>query len=495
MGSKFVEKHKRKSVLAALLLLFQGRAKYVGILLLIMALSVPFVMSGEAWNGIIAFPPISYFLKTVGLGSVVAAINPKYSNDMLRAALDKAAVDSAQDSFWSKFLKSINATMPPAGSQNSIAMIRGGGDLFGPVEIKDQDKTRRGPGQVKGVVNDAERARGETGDDVNLENLLGNVAGGGGLYGNQMGQNLSGRFGEGGAASGSGPYLNRAMFGGSGGSQAKGSDMYSQVMAQSGGKVPVPGATQKVNAKKMGRVSGFSWKNVGYKTKSATMDTRINSKRSMFQLATTFSMTGSAFKSKDAALEYQNSYVGSTYDGNDVNVDVIQTGGDSAPVVPDTSFAGDLINAAGDLQQIAKECSEAQGTYGAKMSDDAKKMADIHKGMGSPPKCCNHGGIDRWNSNVDLAVSYCVDYNVNQALLAGKCQTSVDPMDCGSISSNHLSKCGWLHCFLMMLLAFLIGALCGILASFAIVGVLGSIFGSVVSNLVSGVIKKVAGGD
>lgn len=497
MGSKFVEKHKRKSVLAALLFIFQGRAKYVGILLIVTILSVPFVISSETLSGIVNFAPVSAFLNRVGLSSLVSAINPKYSNDVLRAALDKAAEDSAQNSFWSKFLKSVNATMPPAGSQNSIAMIRGGGDLFGPLELKDADKTRRGPGQVKGAVNETERARGETGDDVNLEALLGNVAGGNGLYGDQMGQNLAGRFGEGNAASGSGPYVSRTMFGGPGGTQAKGSDMYASVMAQAGGKVPVPGAPQRVSVKKMGRVSGFSWKNVGYRTKSARVDVKLNSKRSMFQLAETFSMSGSAFKSKDSAYEYQASYVGSTYDGNDVNADVIQAGADTAPSVPDTSFAGDLINGAGDLQQLAKDCSEAEGTNGAKMSEDVKKIKDIAETLGKPPKCCKHGAVDTWNDKLNRSAALCEDSNANGAILAQKCQSEQQKMDCNKIRSNHINKCSKFKCFLAMLLMFLFGSLFGLLGIVAVVTSIAGIdlFGSAVSGFIEDTMNKIAGGD
>ena len=97
MGSKFVEKHKRKSVLAALLFIFHGRAKYVGILLVLTILSVPFVISGETLNRILELPPVAAFMKSVGLGGVISAINPKYSNDVLKAALDKAVENTRRE--------------------------------------------------------------------------------------------------------------------------------------------------------------------------------------------------------------------------------------------------------------------------------------------------------------------------------------------------------------------------------------------------------------
>jgi hypothetical protein len=502
MASKFVEKHKRKSVLAALLFIFQGRAKYVSIMLLVMILSVPFVISGETLNSIMDLPGVSAFLRSVGLGSVVSTINPKYSNDLLRAAMDKAAADSDQNSFWAKFLKSLNATLPPAGGPSSMAMIRGGGDIFGLPEIKEGKDGKRGPGQVKGVVNDEEKARGENGGDVDLEGLLaaGGAGGGGnegGLYGDLMGQNLAGRF-TGGSSAGANPYMNRTAMSGPGmtaGGQAAG--MYSRVLGQAAGKVPVPGAPQKVNTKRMGRVSGFAWRNVGYKTSKAKMDVKLTSRQPMFQLAQTFAMTGSAFKSKDSALEYQAAYVGTTYDGNDSNLEAIQTDA-ASPVVPDTSFTGDLMTNVGDIQQQATNCSNAQGVQGANMSADGKAMDDISKTLGSPPKCCS-GGVGAWNAKIDRIIYHCNDFNANEATLSAICQNKSSQMNCSGYNSMKIKPCSkwkcWLAIILMIFLGFLLGGLLGAL----IVGVLaggsmlgGSMFGPV-GDMVSGFISKIAG--
>jgi hypothetical protein len=312
---------------------------------------------------------------------------------------------------------------------------------------------------------------------------------------------MSGNFGSG-SGMGSGPYANRTMLSGPGGSSGRGgASMYSNVMKNSASKVPVPAGPAKVNTKKMGRVSGFAWKNVGYKNKSAMMDTKLGSKKPMFQLAETFGMTGTAFREKDSAYEYQASYVGSTYDGNDVNLDVIQSDGDAtAPVVPDTSFTGDLISGAGDLQEQAKACSDAQGTHGAKMSEDGKKMDDTAKTLGSPPKCCS-SGVGAWNSKINSIIGYCNDFNVNEAQLAAKCQNKSSPMDCASYSKMRIKPCSkwkcWLAVFLMIFLGFLffglIGALIvGVLAAGSMMG--GSMFGPI-GDMIGGFISKVAGGE
>jgi hypothetical protein len=504
MGSKFVEKHKRKSVLAALLFIFQGRAKFVSIMLIVSILSVPFVISGETLGRIIELRPVAAFLRSVGMGSVVSAINPKYSNDLLKAAIDKSVEDSENNSFWNKFLKSINATMPPAGSPSSMTMLRGGGDIFGLPELKEPKGAKPGPDQVKGAVNDEERERGETGNDVNLEGLLagGGAAGEGGLYGDVMGQNLADRYGDG-ASAGNAPYMNRTMFGGnSAGGRSAG--MYNNVVGQASSKVPLPGSPQKINTKKMGRVSGFTWKNVGFKKGKTNMDVKIGDKKPMFQLAQTFSMTASAYKSKESAPEYQNAFVGATYDGLDVDLDVIQTDA-TAPAVPDAGFTSGIMSGISGMQESAKKCSDSQGKEGAQMSYDGKMMDDTSKTLGKPPKCCSN--VDPWNSKIDKIIGYCADYNVNEAILAANCQNKSSPMDCGSYSSMKIKKCSKWKCWLSIILAILmiiVGLMTGQLwlvaigvgmaVSQLVPGIFGMLLGALMGGLVASMFNTVVTG-
>ena len=451
MGSKFVEKHQRKSVLAALLFVFQGKAKYVGVMLLVIC-SIPFVMSGETLNGIIELPGVAAFMRAVGFGGVVSSMNTKYSNDVLKAAIDKAAVDNVQTSFWARFLKSVNATMPPADGPSTLAMVRGGGDVFGPPVVKDNAK--RGPGQVKGVVNEEERKRGEAPGEVDLKGMLAGVPGGpggseGGLYGDLMGEGLAGSYGGGSASASS----SRTSLVGVGGRSA---GMYSKVMSQSAANVPVPGAPSKVKTKKMGRVSGFSWKNVGYKTKNAKVDVKIGNKKPMFQLAETFAMTGIAAYNKDSAYEYQAAYVGTTYDGNDSNLNVMQTDAAAPSLPPDSSFAGDLMTGAMDYEQAGKECSQAQGINGAAMSSDGKQMTQIAESMGTPPSCCS-SRVDSWNDDIRKIVYLCGDYNLNDAQLATACKSPTSQMDCSIYGKYKVNKCPWWKCFLAFLFACIFG--------------------------------------
>lgn len=501
MGNKFIEKHRRKSILATLLFIFRGRTKFIAILLMVTILSVPFVISGEMLGRIIELRPVAAFLRSVGMASVVSALNPKYSNDLLKAALDKAAEDSQNNSFWNKFLKNINSTLPPGGGQSTITLVRGGGDIFGLPEVKDPKGGKTGPGNVKGVVNEEERSRGETGDDVNLESLMARGADGeGGLYGDVMGENLADRFG----GAGNAPYVGSSMMGGGPSVGGRSNGMYSKVYSQSGAKVPMPGKPSKVNTKsKMGRVSGFTWKNVGYGKKNAKMDVKLSNQRPMFQLAQTFALTATAYNSKKSAAEYQAAYTGATYDGNDVNLDVMET--DAAGTkVPDTAMTGNLITGAGDMQDAAKACSEAQGTHGAKMSEDGNLMDDTIKSLGKPPKCCSHGAVDAWNGKVNTIFTTCIDFNMHEAQLATACQNKSSPMDCNSYNSMRIKKCSKWKCFLSLILAILliiVGLLTGqiwmvaigvgMLVSQMFPGILGMIFGALLGfGLFSGLLSQ-----
>ena len=486
MGSEFVEKHKKKSALAALLFIFRGRAKYVSIMLIVVLCSIPFVVSGETLNGIIELPSVAAFLRGVGLGGVVDSAMHRGSDDGLDAAMNKAARDSQQGSLWAQFLKRLNAPMPPAGAQSSMAMLRGDvKDLSGPPQLKDGAE-RRAPGQVSGAVNEEEKARGDTGDSVDLQNML---SGKGGVYGDMMGSAMAGSFN----GQGSGPYLNRSMMNGPGLSASGGSSgMYTQVFHESASRVPVPSNPGKATSKKMGKVSGFSWKNVGYKTSKATLDFKTGSKKPMFQLAQTFAMTGTAYRSGSAALEYQAAYVGSTYDGNEVNAPILQTDA-AAPVVPDNSFAGDLMNGAMSAQQDAEACQSADGVYSPKISEDAQQMDTISHSLGKPPKCCS-GGVGAWNNKINRLVYYCNDYNSNSAALASACQSKGESMDCGRYSSMHINPCSKWRCWLAFLFAILF--LLPILVVGSVISLLlgNATMFSKIGDIVSLFVNKLAGG-
>jgi hypothetical protein len=474
MANQFIEKHKRKSLLALLLLIFTGRTKYVLIALLVVLTSLPFVVTGEMANRFFEMPAVSGMLRMMGLGSVVSALNPKYSSEFVKAAIDRAAAESAQTSYWNRLMGAVGSMLPcgaDCGDNSSLAMVKGGAELFRP-----EAAGKKSPGQVKGAVSAEDSERGEGADTVDLEGILNNPAGGAAgseLYGDVMGSNLADRYSSG---EGAGPYVNRSLISQPGGAASRGEGLYANAVRQAGGKIPVPGTPKKVNAKKMGKASGFSWKNVGYKTQNVKMDVRLNSKRPMFQLAETFGTTRGALTSN--APEYQSAYTGSTYDGNDINLGAIQTDADPTSL-PDAGFTGSGITNASGLGQTAEDCSKAQGVEGKKMSDDADEIDDIAESMGSAPKCYDHGAVDAWNNKVSQMNALCMDFNVQQTALSNKCQTSNTPMGCEQYQKGTkqggmiISKCQkpnkwimWLIMFLCFAILIAIAVICLPLAIF-----------------------------
>ncbi|MFA6435142.1 MAG: hypothetical protein WCW52_10640 [Elusimicrobiales bacterium] len=475
MASGFIKRHKRKSLLAALVLLLKGRAKYVIITLVVVAASLPFVISKEVVNRMLEVRVVASVLRAMGMDGFLSTINPGYSGEFLKTVMDKAVADSARSSYWSRFMGAVNPAIPcgaGCGDNSSMAMIRGGAELYRSRAGRGPDgKQRGGPGEVTGVVSAEEQARGEGPDAVDLEGMLGagpegkadgpgGPGGGTGFYGDVMGLNLAERY-SGGPSGGSGPYVNRSLLSRPGGVVDRRPGGYYNPIGQPGNRIPVPGRAKKVPAKLMGRASGFSWRNVGYTSKRSTVNKTVGSKRPMFQLAETFSVGNSAFKSLSAAYEYQAAYVGATYDGNDINHSIIQPDGDPPPIPP-TGFIDDLHNAIAG-QQLAKECAKAQSVHGTKMADDADEMDRLSQDA-NPPKC--YENIMPWNMRVSQQGQLCQDFNLHQTELARACQTTNTPMDCSIYYKDTksggmvISKCkkpsGIMMIFMMLLLIVLL---------------------------------------
>lgn len=450
MGSKFIERHRRKSLLASLLLLFKGKARYVVLLVMVLGASAPFVVSQDMLYRLVTFAPISYVLRATGLHSVIASLNPAYSNDILQAAIDRAMFESDQDSVWNSFLRGVSSTMTGGANVSSLAMLRGGADLY-----RAEGKPGKGkPGEVKGAVSDEEKARGGGADAVNFEDYLADAAGAGGPGDSGFGYMNNGGGSYGGALGSGSPFMNRTMLSGGRGAAGPDDGMYGGAMSQAASRVPVTGNPKPVTGKRMGRVSGFSWRNAGYRGKGESLGSRINRQGAMFRLAETFTMTGAAYRNSTASSEYQASYVGSTYDGNAVGGEQVQTDV-TPPPVPDNSWTSDLMQGADELTDMAKECSKVAGEQSPVISQNTKRIDEISKTLGSPPKCCKHGAVDRWNGKVEQIKALCVDNNSRQAIIASACQNVHDPVNCNDYNSMKISKCSKLKCWLGIILSIL----------------------------------------
>ncbi len=482
--SKFLERHKRKSLLAALLLIFRGRAKYIAIALVVVALSVPFAVSGDMLGRFLELPPVVSLLKSMGLGSVLSSINPNYTRDLVKSALARASEDSDKYSLWQRIFGAARGS--GSDSMGTVGMVRAGDD-WGKI-------SRKNAGPVKGVVSDEEIAKGQGADAMNFEDMLAMGEGG-------MGDMA---FGSGGGMD-YGPYMNKNYITGPG-AASKNEGMLNASYGSANIPEPRDPKTGKIrSAKKMGRLSGFSWKNVGYRSKGSSMDVRISSnRRALFQASETFTMTSSAYK-QNPSYETQASYVGSTYDGNEVNADVVTTEGSAS--LPDTGFTGGLLTSAGAWSDMAEKCAKANETESAKISQYQKEQTELAPKLKDRPKCCKHGAVDNYNNNVvEKMRELCKKINTASANLGAACQnSSPQQYDCGKTYDDmRVNKCSKWKCWLGIILGVLliiIGALLTIFTAGigAAIGVgliiagAGLIIGQIVGGMIGTILTVVAG--
>ena len=340
----------------------------------------------------------------------------------------------------------------------------------------------------------------------------GGANGSSGLYGDLMGANLADRYGSGaggdgaGGAGGSGsygggygsggsltaPYIGKNSTGNGGSAAGKGDGRLDSALGATSGKIPVPGSPSKVNAKSLGRVSGFTWKNVGYTVAGAKMNVRLGQEASIYRLADTFAMTTSAAQFTTAAPEYQASYTGATYDGNPVNLDLVQTLQDPPVVSPDVSYIDQQTIDVTGVQAAAEVCTNSQSTHGTLMSDAMTDMTVREEEMSHRrPDCDNSGAVNAWNSEVTgYLLPLCQKFNAENALLSADCQVNPDPIGCGMYSTYTDAggmlikycpkpgcKCSWKNpfcCFIWFLFWLLF---------FAVMAALWAIFGPLMAIL------------
>lgn len=509
MASEFLERNKRKSALAALLLLLGGRGKYIALLLVAGLVSTPFIVSQERLNSVLAFPGVAAALRMAGLGGLVSEVSVN-APDMLAAAGNAtaggaSASASARASFWERYLRAANAPLPPAGTTSTMAMLRGGADLIGPAVVADKPGTKpAGPDKVKGSVNAEERAKGEGADGVNLEALLAGAggAGGEGVYGDLMGQNLGDRHGG-----GAGPYAGRAMMGGPGSIADRAEGAHNQVMKKAAEGVPVPGSPKKLNSK-MGRVSGFAWKNMGRKTARSGAVGKANSRKAMYHLSRAFSMGAMAFGS--SVPEYEAAYSGVTFDGNDAGADILMAGESVAPTVPNVAFAMGLITDVSGLLDDAAACAAAGANQGEKMGAIGAEMKKIQDTMDTddPPGCCfwdtdwygnwfrsdpDADSRQSWNTKVDKLFDLCTDLNKNAHELSAACPSVsvTKDMECDSYKDMKI-ECEWYSCLVEIIVWALTASILGIFLVLWATGVFG---GDGPAKFVKGVANWILGKD
>lgn len=462
MASKFIEKHKRKSVLGLLLLLFRGRAKYITLLIMIILFSIPFFATSDMLERFVGLSPVKYLIKITGLESMIARIYPNYSGDILKSIFDKLKDEYEANKIWNRILSSQDDK-------------RNGNGTIDMVKVEDLSYNRKGSGasiaegDIDGIVDREGSENGYGADGVDFDNLLSKNR----LFGSGSGS-VNSNFNY-----NSTLYIDKNVFKGKNYPLYTGKEgISSSALDQIKGNIPnVKDPTLgkgKIKTKKLGSVTAFGWKNVGYTKKGANVNVNVNvsgSKRALFQMGETLATTSMAYK-QNPQYEYQAAYVGSTYDGNSLNAGVVTTAGDSNTTIPDTGYVSDVIDSTQHWEEIAQKCSKSQSVHGTKMSKLQHEMDEILKTMKSPPKCCENVGP--WNSKVIQLVQKCNELNNESTQLAQDCgSTNSQTINCQQTYGKlYIRPCSKWKCWLGIILAIV-----GLLIGFLVGGFLGAIIG------------------
>lgn len=493
MANKFIEKHKRKSVLMLLLLLFRGRTKYIALLVMVILFSIPFFATSDMIERFIGLSPIQYLIKITGLESMIARLYPNYSggDDILKSAFDKLKDEYEANKIWNRILSS-------QASQDGLKNGRGTIDM---VKVEDLSYRRTGnnsgsmgEGDIDGIIDREDVENGYGADGVDFNDLLSknSLFSGGNNWGESIDSNVNYNSGvymdkifmgknypsyTGGYTGGI--YMDKKIFMGKNyplytGKESISSSALDQIKENIPNvKDPTLGKG-KVKVKKLGSVTAFAWRNVGYTKKGSNVDINISgSKRALFQMGETLATTSVAYK-QNPQYEYQAAYVGSTYDGNSLNAGVVTTQGDSNTSVPDTAYVSDVIDSSQHWQEIAQKCSKAQSVHGTRISKLQDEIDDILKTMNNPPECCEDVGP--WNNKVTRIIRKCNELNNESKQLAQNCgNTNPQIINCQTYGRMYIKPCSKWKCWLGIIFAIV-----GLLIGFLVGGFLGAVIGAAI---------------
>jgi len=511
MGNKFIERHKRKSLLALLLLVFRGRTKYIALLVIVILFSLPFVATSDMIERFFGISAVQYMLKFLGLESVVASINPKYSTDIIKATFDRLKQETQGYSLWNK----AGLGDEDRGERGTLAFVKVDDEIFKKKEVKN--------GKIGREVDIGYRNEEEGGNkEVDLDDIISGKGGDLGLslnsdlfskgFGNGFGDGLFGNSGSGGVSDfgkntfGSyGPFIAKDTFQGSKNNfgvdyKGKGS-IGLNALDNIKGNIPdvsnlSPNKKGKVKVSKMGSLTAYGWKNVGYTKKGGVVDVNTTgSRRALFQMGEALATTSMAYK-QNPAYEYQAAYTGATYDGNKINADLITTNNEPSTTLPDTAYVGDMISSSQEWVKLAKKCSDSESIHGTAVSKLQKEIDDLLKHNKPPPTCCHCGAVQTRNRVVDQVIDRCRQINSHLSQLAVDCQNSApQQIDCnGSYGKLYMKCCkckkgfgGFFGGFFGIMLGAIIGGLLGFLTFGTLFAIaIGVAIGAAIGGMLSG---------
>jgi hypothetical protein len=387
--STFLEKNKKKSALAALLLFIRTRKTVTALLLLVALASFLFVSPS---NLILSFPGgarvaagVAWIAGKVGVDTSKWGLagGKRDYNDLLAAF--RAAKDGGGKAGWAAFMRggeAADAARMAAGSNGSLGWVKG--------SAKDLEATGGSganlpkPGSVEGVLNKDDAKNAEEGDAVALnegdmkgegEGLVKSAFAGG--FGSGFG---SGGPGAAGGAGGSGGFLSGGSFAGSGffgnGKGAASGKLGDIVKGGLEGIKAQPGKGVQIQGAAKGQLSASKASTINARTSKGLVGTHtISGQRAFVQLAAgrgraAISVAPNCTPGSGCPGEFASTQTGAVYDGNTITGDrtdiltVPEIDGIDTPNLPDSGMADQYIKDAEKMDADAKKCRELDEQYG-----------------------------------------------------------------------------------------------------------------------------------
>ncbi|MFA5161376.1 MAG: hypothetical protein WC421_03935 [Elusimicrobiales bacterium] len=309
------------------------------------------------------------------------------------------------------------------------------------------------PGTIRGAVTPQERKSGNGADGVSVADMLSGQRGGGMIAG------MSNR-----------PYLGR--YPGTGKDSVSvlaGMDMVEGAFSSKASKLPGEPSASYSDVK-TGKISSFAWDKVSVAMHMGSQYALYKTKEAVRQLSSAFSMASVAFG--NIAYETKASFSGAPYDGNTVNSGLLSVSYQQMLPSVSNRAVTTMISGARQLEDAEFKCISAQTAYGKAWSSDGLLMERIATTMGSPPRCCDHGAVERWNQRVYALVLLCIKLNTNGRLMASACQSYNQQVDCNQYARMHIDPCSVILCLLSVILGVAL-----VVASVAVMGLGAALLG------------------
>lgn len=385
--STFLEKNKKKSALAALLLFIRTRKTVAALLLLVALASFLFISPS---NLILRFPGgarvaagVAWIAGKVGVDTSKWGLagGKRDYRDLLAAF--RSAKEGGGKAGWAAFMRGgdAEAARRAAGSTGSLGFVKGNAK-----DLEAAGGSGAGlpkPGSVAGVLNPDDAKNTADGEGVALsdedltgegEGLVKSAFAGG--FGSGFGSGFGGGSGAAGGGLSGGSFAGANFFGnGKGAASGKLGDVVAGglegISAQPGKGVRIKGGAE-------GRLSKSRASAVSTRENRGVAGTRtISGQRAFVQLASqrgrsAISVAPNCTAGSSCPGEFASVNTGAVYDGNTITGDrtdiltVPQLDGIDSPNLPDSGMADDYIREAENMTRDAEKCREADELYADK---------------------------------------------------------------------------------------------------------------------------------